>query len=152
MFRMILVRLLALLALLAAPTAALAQDTTASELQGSMVQMFSEGDIIIFNQRGDGNSDGPNDWYMARQVTSAQATGACFLQLNTTTLEATPGINVAPGYAIDWSQVSEVDYDENFVTFKAAHMADNEYGALIVSSPELAEMLWAVFDFMLEAC
>ncbi len=152
MVRMIVARLLVLFALLAAPTASLAQNTTAAELQGSMVQMFSEGNTIIFNQRGDGNSAGPNDWYMARQVTSAQATGACFLQLNTTTLEATPGLNVAPGYAIDWSQVSEVDYDENYVVFKAAHMAADEYGALIVSSPELAEMLWAVFDFMIETC
>lgn len=89
---------------------------------------------------------------MARQVTNAQAQGPCFLQLNTTVLEATPGITVAPGYAIDWSLVTEVDYDENYVMFKAQHMAADEYGALIVSDEELAEMLWAVFDFMMEAC
>jgi len=150
MIRMFVVRLTVLIGLLAAPSAALAQDFSAEDLQGSMVQMFSEGNIIIVNERGDGG--GPDAWFMARQVNNAQAQGACFLQLNTTTLESTPGITVAPGYAIDWSQVTEVDYDENYVVFKAAHMADDEYGALIVASPELAEMLWAVFDFMFETC
>lgn len=89
---------------------------------------------------------------MARQVNGAQAQGGCFLQLNTTTLEFEGDVTPAPGYAIDWSQVTEVDYIDNYILFQAEHMADDEYGALIVSSEEVAEMLWAVFDFMIEAC
>ncbi len=102
------------------------------------------------NERGETGQ--PGAWSMLRQVNSAVAENRCFLRLYTTTLESSGGVTPAASYGIDWAQVTEVDYFENFVLFKAAHMAEDEYGALIVPSAELAEMLWAVFDFMIELC
>lgn len=58
MIRLSLAYLLVAAGLLAIPSFALAQDATPQTLQTSIVQMFSAGDIVILNERGDAGEPG----------------------------------------------------------------------------------------------
>ncbi|MFW2341817.1 hypothetical protein [Brevundimonas sp.] len=139
------------LVLLATPVAAPAQDPGRAELEGAMVQMFSSENVIIMNVHGDEGT--PEHWYMVREISGARVTADCHMELATpTVLNASPHITPARHYRIAWAEMSDLELDDNMVVFRAAHMADNELAGMLFESEELAEMVWAVFQFMIDDC
>lgn len=142
---------LAALVLLLTPVAASAQDPGRAELEGALIEMFSTGSVIIMNVHGDEGT--PEHWYMIREVSGAKVTSNCFMELATPTiLEHSPNVTPAPHYRIAWSGLDDLDVEGEVVYFHAAHMAENELGGMLFESEELAEMVWAVFHFMVEDC
>lgn len=139
------------LVLLATPVAATAQDPGRAELEGAMVQMFSSENVIIMNVHGDEGT--PEHWYMVRQISGARVTSDCHMELAApTVIDASSHITPAPYYRIAWAEMSDVELDESMVVFRAAHMGENELGGMLFESTELAEMVWAVFQFMIDDC
>ena len=139
------------LMLLLTPAAASAQDPSRSELEGAMVQMFSTEDVTLLNVRGDEGA--PDHWYMIREVNGARVTSNCFMELATPTiLENSPNVSPTPYYRIAWAEMSDLELDGPLVMFRAAHMAEDELGGMLFESEELAEMVWAVFQFMIDDC
>lgn len=139
------------LLLLLTPAAASAQDPGRSELEGAMVQMFSTEDVTLLNVRGDEGT--PEHWYMIREVSGARVTSNCFMELATPTiLENSPNVSPTPYYRIAWAEMGELELDGDLVIFRAAHMAEDEIGGMLFESEELAEMVWAVFQFMIDDC
>lgn len=131
-------------------TPASAQDPTRADLEGAMIQMFASEPVTIINFRGEEGD--PGHWYMIREVTGARVTADCHLQLETTTLEASPNVTPAAHYRFAWADVSDVDHEDDFVTWDAGHMAEDEIGGMVFESEELAEMVWAVMQFMVDDC
>lgn len=139
------------LMLLLTPAAASAQDPSRSELEGAMVQMFSTEDVTLLNVRGDEGA--PDHWYMIREVSGARVTSNCFMELATPTiLENSPNVSPTSYYRIAWAEMSDLELDGPLVMFRAAHMAEDELGGMLFESEELAEMVWAVFQFMIDDC
>ena len=148
--RLFLASLTAVLLLLI-PAAALAQDPSRSELEGAMVQMFSTENALIMNVHGDEGT--PEHWYMIREISGAKVTSNCYMELATpTVLENSPNVTPAPHYRIAWADLSDLELDGDLVIFRAAHMGDNELAGMLFESEELAEMVWAVFQFMIDDC
>jgi hypothetical protein len=142
---------LAALLLLLTPVAASAQDPGRAELEGAMIEMFSTGNVIIMNAHGDEGT--PEHWYMIREVSGARVTSDCFMELATpTVLDNSPNVTPAPHYRIAWANLSEVEVEGDIIFFRAAHMAENELAGMLFEDADLAEMVWAVFEFMIEDC
>ncbi|MDP3378985.1 MAG: hypothetical protein Q8S53_11520 [Brevundimonas sp.] len=142
---------LAALVLLLTPVAASAQDPGRAELEDALIEMFSTENVIIMNVHGD--EDTPEHWYMIREISGAKVTSNCFMELATPTiLDHSPNVTPAPHYRIAWAGLDDLDVEGEVVYFHAAHMAENELGGMLFESEELAEMVWAVFHFMVEDC
>ncbi len=139
------------LMLLLTPAAASAQDPGRAELEGAMVQMFSTEAVLIMNVHGDEGT--PEHWYMIREISGAKVTSDCHMELATPTiLENSPNVTPAPHYRIAWAGMSQLELDGDLVVFHADHMAENELAGMLFESEELAEMVWAVFQFMIDDC
>lgn len=137
--------------LLLIPAAASAQDPGRAELEGAMVQMFSTEGVILMNVHGDEGT--PEHWYMVREISGAKVTSDCHMELTTpTVLDNSPNVTPAPHYRIAWAGMSQLELDESMVVFHADHMAENELAGMLFESEELAEMVWAVFQFMVDDC
>ena len=148
--RLFLASLTAVLLLLI-PAAASAQDPSRSELEGAMVQMFSTENVLIMNVHGDEGT--PEHWYMIREISGATVTSDCYMELAAPTIiDNSPNVTPAPHYRIAWSGLSEVAADGDILFFRAGHMAGNELAGMLFESEELAEMVWAVFQFMIDDC
>jgi hypothetical protein len=142
---------LAALLLLLTPVAASAQDPSRAELEGAMVEMFSTEPVIIMNVHGDEGT--PEHWYMIREISGARVTSNCYMELATPTiLDNSPNVTPAPHYRIAWAGMSQLELDESMVVFHAEHMAENELAGMLFESEDLAEMVWAVFQFMIDDC
>lgn len=139
------------LLLLLTPVAVSAQDPSRAELEGAMVQMFSTESVLIMNVAGD--EDTPEHWYMIREISGAKVTSDCHMELATPTiLENSPNVNPAPHYRIAWGQLSDLELDGDLLVFRAGHMADDELAGMLFEDEDLAEMVWAVFQFMIDEC
>lgn len=139
------------LLLLLTPVAASAQDPSRAELEGAMVEMFSTESVLIMNVAGD--EDTPEHWYMIREISGAKVTSDCHMELATPTiLENSPNVNPAPHYRIAWGQLSDLELDGDLLVFRAGHMADDELAGMLFEDEDLAEMVWAVFQFMIDEC
>ncbi|MBL0947426.1 hypothetical protein [Brevundimonas sp.] len=139
------------LLLLLTPVAVSAQDPSRAELEGAMVQMFSTESVLIMNVAGD--EDTPEHWYMIREISGAKVTSDCHMELATPTiLENSPNVNPAPHYRIAWGQLSDLELDGELLVFRAGHMAEDELAGMLFDDEYLAEMVWAVFQFMIDEC
>jgi len=139
------------LVLLMTPVAASAQDPGRAELEGAIVEMFSTDNVIIMNVHGDEGT--PEHWYMIREITGARVTSDCFMELATpTVLDKSPNVTPAPHYRIAWGGLSDLEVDGDIVFFRAAHMAENELAGMLFEDEELAELVWFVFQLMVEDC
>lgn len=137
--------------LLLMPAAASAQDPSRAELEGALVEMFSTGNVIIMNVHGDEGT--PEHWYMIREISGAKVTSDCYMELTTpTVIDNSPNVTPAPHYRISWADLSDVEADGDILFFHAAHMADNELAGMLLEDADLAEMVGAVFQFMIEDC
>jgi hypothetical protein len=142
---------LATLLLLLTPVAASAQDPDRAELEGAMVEMFTTENVIIMNAHGDEGT--PEHWYMIREISGAKVTSNCYMELATpTVLDNSPNVTPAPHYRIAWANLSDVEVEGDIIFFRAAHMAENELAGMLFEDPELAEMVGAVFQFMIDDC
>jgi len=137
--------------LLLIPVTASAQDPGRAELEGAMIEMFTTENVIIMNVHGDEGT--PEHWYMIREISGAKVTSNCFMELATpTVLDNSPNVTPAPHYRIAWASLSDVEVEDAMIYFHAGHMAENELAGMLFEDADLAEMVWAVFLFMIEDC
>ncbi|MFZ5747790.1 MAG: hypothetical protein ACOY45_09045 [Pseudomonadota bacterium] len=138
----------------AAP-AAQAQDdpaVTVEDLQGAMEGYFGRGyNITIRNWREPGGDT--KGWSMLRKVTAATTIRRCFTRLETPTILEKRNSDPVAYYGIDFAAVRNVQWDgDRTLMIVADHMKPGEHGALILDTAENAEMVEAVFLFMMEEC
>lgn len=139
------------LLLLLTPAVASAQDPSRTELEGALIEMFSTENVLIMNVHGDEGT--PEHWYMIREISGAKVTSDCYMELATPTiLDNSPNVTPAPHYRIAWSGLSEVAVDGDILFFRAGHMAENELAGMLFEDADLAEMVGAVFEFMIDDC
>jgi hypothetical protein len=124
-----------------------------ARLQNGLLAYFQNtANVHIRNFRS--NDTGTELWSMQRTVTGASSTAPCVLTLVTTRPTQSNNVNnPAKTYQLDFGKVVYVkDPYERAVAFRAEHMADGEWGILILSDPSNAKTIGTAMKNMVSGC